>query len=173
VLLLLPAALAAPIGDVAFRFSPERLSLLQSDDALAAYGFAPVGSPWVLSYGAAGSIRTDGGWRIGIAASFSFSAHQPEGAIAPTTTATTRIGYGLGRHLAGPLWAGLEAGFTAPLLFLAAEEDALLDPDVSAEEFARAPGGGVFEVVEGTSHVGLSWSAEVAGRLAGWFRDGA
>lgn len=57
---------------------------------------------------------------------------------------------------------------TAPLLFLAAEQDHLLDPDISRAQAERAAGAVTFVEVADTSHVGLSWSDEVAGEMAGW-----
>jgi alpha-beta hydrolase superfamily lysophospholipase len=55
---------------------------------------------------------------------------------------------------------------TAPLLFVAAAQDHLLDPDESAVQAERAAGPLEFWLVPDTSHVGLAWSAEVGSRVA-------
>ena len=62
------------------------------------------------------------------------------------------------------------SAFTVPLLFVAGSDDHLLDPDESERQFERAPAGGSFFVAEETSHIGLSWSDEVAAELAAWFQ---
>ena len=59
--------------------------------------------------------------------------------------------------------------YTVPLLFVAGSDDHLLDPEESRRQFERAPAGGSFVVAEDTSHIGLSWSDEVAAELAAWF----
>lgn len=54
---------------------------------------------------------------------------------------------------------------TAPLLFLAADSDVLLDPNESAQQAARSAGPNTYVLVADTSHVGLAWSAEVGERI--------
>ncbi len=63
---------------------------------------------------------------------------------------------------------------TAPLLFVIAEEDALLDPDESARQAARAAGPVTVLRAADTSHVGLAWSAEVGAAMAdfAWAQHG-
>ncbi len=63
------------------------------------------------------------------------------------------------------------AAFTGPTLWVAGDEDALLDLETSREEFARMPGGAAFLSVQGTSHVGVTWSAGVARRCAEFAKD--
>ncbi len=63
------------------------------------------------------------------------------------------------------------AAYSEPTLWVAAEQDALLDLDESRAQFERMPGGGAFVTVRDTSHVGLSWSDAVAGLLAQWATD--
>ncbi|MBH24068.1 MAG: hypothetical protein CMH57_06385 [Myxococcales bacterium] len=58
--------------------------------------------------------------------------------------------------------------FTGPVLWVAAEQDALLDLEASRREFERFPGGGAFVTVRETSHIGLSWSDAVAGLMVDW-----
>jgi len=58
------------------------------------------------------------------------------------------------------------AAHTAPLLFIAADRDHLLDPVESARQAERAAGPVEFWKAGDTSHVGLSWSAEVGERVA-------
>ncbi len=60
--------------------------------------------------------------------------------------------------------------YTIPLLFVAGSDDYLLDPDKSRQQFRRAPAGGRFWIAPDHSHIGLSWSDEVAAELADWFR---
>lgn len=64
---------------------------------------------------------------------------------------------------------GFWPAFTAPLLVVAATDDALLDPELTAREAERAPDVTFVEVGD-TSHVGLAWSDEVAGLLADFAR---
>lgn len=58
--------------------------------------------------------------------------------------------------------------YTQPTLWIAARRDALLELAASREQFEQMPGGGRFTVVEDTSHVGLSWSTDVADMIADW-----
>lgn len=55
---------------------------------------------------------------------------------------------------------------TAPLLFVAADRDRLLDPVESEQQAERAAGDVTFHLESETSHVGLSWSDAVAARVA-------
>lgn len=57
---------------------------------------------------------------------------------------------------------------TAPLLFVMAAHDHLLDPDISAEQAERAVGPVTVVEMADTSHVGLSWSEDVADVIAEW-----
>ena len=66
---------------------------------------------------------------------------------------------------------GFLAAYVQPVLWLAAEHDAVLDLAASRAQFDRLAGGGAFVTVLGTSHVGLSWSDPVAGVLATWAVD--
>lgn len=61
--------------------------------------------------------------------------------------------------------------YTVPVLLVAGQADALLDPDRSAEQVERARDG-AFWLVPDTSHVGLIWSDDVAEGLATWFTTG-
>lgn len=61
--------------------------------------------------------------------------------------------------------------FDDPVLWVAAEEDALLDLETQRRESDRLPEGSRFVVVEDTSHVGLGWSDGVAELLADWATD--
>ena len=63
------------------------------------------------------------------------------------------------------------AGYELPVLWIAAEHDALLDLDEQRRQFERLPGGDQFVVVEATSHVGLGWSTGVADLMAQWATD--
>lgn len=65
------------------------------------------------------------------------------------------------------------ASFVRPVLWVAAEHDALLDLSASRAEFARLPAGGAFVVANDTSHVGVSWSGSVAALMAEFVHDPA
>ncbi len=59
---------------------------------------------------------------------------------------------------------------TGPTLWIAAENDALLDLNASRQEYQRIPGGKGFVVASDTSHVGVIWSIPVAKRMAEFIR---
>ena len=58
--------------------------------------------------------------------------------------------------------------YTEPILWVAAEDDALLELEVQRQEFEKMPGGGAFVVFEETSHVGLAWSVGVGETVGRW-----
>lgn len=61
--------------------------------------------------------------------------------------------------------------YNRPILWVAAEADALLDLETQREQFERLPAGGKFVVVRDTSHIGLGWSDGVAQLMASWATD--
>ncbi|MGH1344624.1 MAG: alpha/beta hydrolase [Nannocystales bacterium] len=63
------------------------------------------------------------------------------------------------------------AAFVGPTLWVAGEEDALLDVEESRGEFDRMPGGTAFVTVTDTSHVGVTWSRGVAQLCARFAKD--
>lgn len=63
------------------------------------------------------------------------------------------------------------AAFRGPTLWVAGEDDALLDVDGSRGEFDKMPGGAAFVTVADTSHVGVTWSSGVARVCAGFAKD--
>ena len=65
------------------------------------------------------------------------------------------------------------AAFTGPTLWVAGERDALLDVELSRQEFDRMPGGQAFVTVADTSHVGVTWSRAVGQLCAAFARDPA
>ena len=60
---------------------------------------------------------------------------------------------------------------TAPLLFVAAEHDHLLDPEESGRQAARAAGPHRFVEMPDTSHIGLTWSEAVGIEVAAHILD--
>ena len=60
---------------------------------------------------------------------------------------------------------------TAPLLFIAAENDHLLDPMESSRQVGRAAGPHRFVEMPDTSHIGLAWSASVGHEVAAHIHD--
>ncbi len=58
------------------------------------------------------------------------------------------------------------AAFTKPVLWVAAQRDALLELEASREQFDRLANPGAFVEVRETSHVGVSWSDPVAEVMA-------
>ena len=63
------------------------------------------------------------------------------------------------------------AAFSRPTLWVAGDLDALLDLELSKEEFEKMPGGSAFLTVEDTSHVGVTWSVGVARQCAAFAKD--
>lgn len=63
--------------------------------------------------------------------------------------------------------------FAGATLWITGDRDSLLDPDQSREEFDRMPGGQAFITVADTSHVGVTWSVEVARQVAAFAVDPA
>jgi hypothetical protein len=57
------------------------------------------------------------------------------------------------------------------VLWIAAQDDAVLHLERSRDQFDRLPAGGAFVTVLDTSHVGLSWSDAVAGLLGQWAQN--
>lgn len=84
-----------------------------------------------------------------------------------TTRYTATTMYGLAVHDPDRF----HASFSGPTLWVAGENDALLDLEVSKEEFERMPGGSAFLTVEDTSHVGVTWSVGVARQCAAFAKD--
>jgi len=65
---------------------------------------------------------------------------------------------------------GFWRAHTAPLLVVAAQEDALFDPMETARQAGLAAGPSEYVEVTDTSHMGLAWSAEVATVVASHIR---
>jgi len=63
--------------------------------------------------------------------------------------------------------------FTKPHLFIAAENDHLLDPEKSRKQFEKAAFPGDFTLIKNTSHIGLTISDEVAETIADWLENRA
>ncbi len=59
------------------------------------------------------------------------------------------------------------SAYTRPVLWVAAQEDALLEFETQYQQFQQLPDGSRF-VVEDTSHIGLGWSDGVAELLSSW-----
>lgn len=68
---------------------------------------------------------------------------------------------------------GFHAAFRGPTLWVAGDEDALLDVGGSRGEFDKLPGGMAFVTVAETSHVGVTWSSGVARVCAEFAKDSA
>lgn len=65
------------------------------------------------------------------------------------------------------------SAFAGPTLWVAGDQDALLDVAESRSEFDRMPGGVAFLTVRDTSHVGVTWSAGVAEACAAFANEPA
>jgi alpha-beta hydrolase superfamily lysophospholipase len=65
------------------------------------------------------------------------------------------------------------AAFSGPTLWIAGEQDALLDTETSRAEFERMPGAAAFVTVRDTSHVGVTWSDGVARASAAFAKEPA
>jgi len=86
---------------------------------------------------------------------------------------TLQYTYSLNQGLAVMDPDAFHQAFTLPTLWIAGQEDELLDLDASRGEFERLPGGVAFVEVADTSHVGVSWSDGVAEALAAFAVDPA
>ena len=88
-----------------------------------------------------------------------------------TTLDTTQYSYNtvLGMAATGP--DSFHDAFTKPTLWVAAEHDALLDLDISRQEFSRLANPQAFVEVRNTSHIGVSWSDDVAAVMADFAFD--
>ena len=91
--LLTSLAIAGSSGAMTVGFEPRVLTITGSDDALEDYGFAPVRSPFLPTWGLRGRIDADTGWTT----TFRYARTNP----VPTTTSQVLLGFGPG-HTVGP-----------------------------------------------------------------------
>ncbi len=123
-----------------------------------------VGTPYAqVDLGALGDARRGNPHRYVISLN-----KQPE---YTTPLDTLQYTYALNQGFAVTDPEGFHQAFTLPTLWVAGQEDAMLDLEASRSEFERLPGGMAFVEVVDTSHVGVSWSAGVAEVLADFAHD--
>lgn len=108
------AAAAAGRASIAFNFEPMFTNIDQNDETLRAYGFQPVGTPLLLTYGLRARFESPGGWFLGGAISYGFALSQDEGSPVPTTTSLVTMAMTGGRRLTSwGLYASMDVGFDA------------------------------------------------------------
>jgi alpha-beta hydrolase superfamily lysophospholipase len=84
---------------------------------------------------------------------------------------TLQYTYSLNQGLAVTDAETFHQAFVLPTLWVAGQEDQMLDLEASRGEFERLPYGSAFVEVAETSHVGVSWSDGVAAVLAAFAVD--
>lgn len=113
VMLSLAASAAPPATSIDFAFEPVVASITASDAQLQAYGFAPVGSPFLPAWGVRARHRFDSGLTVGAGMMSAFASHRVDDNLVPTTTTWTRAGWALGHSTPGRLLVEAEAGFAS------------------------------------------------------------
>ena len=83
-------AWARPDAAVSYAFEAQFLDLRRHDEALAEYGFSPVGSPFLPTHSVRGVLEWPSGLTAGLAMSTAFTTHRADGAVVPTTTTSTQ-----------------------------------------------------------------------------------
>ncbi|MFT5584855.1 MAG: hypothetical protein ACI9VR_002442 [Cognaticolwellia sp.] len=112
-LLLTNVALANPSASILAGFEPRLLGITGSDDTLQEYGFAPVGSPFLPTWGLRGRVDQESGWTTTMAMSYGFALRQEEGNPVPTTTNQVLLGSGPGHTLGARGHVGAVFGFAS------------------------------------------------------------
>ncbi len=110
---LCSAALAAPSASILAGFEPRLLSITVNDDTLDAYGFAPVRSPFLPTWGLRGRIDQDSGWTTTLAMSYGFALRRQDTNPVPTTTNQVLMGFGPGHTLGKRGHLGAVLGFAS------------------------------------------------------------
>jgi len=113
VIFLCGLAQASPRSAVAFSFDPHFANLTAHDEALRAYGFAPVGRRFLPMYGVRGRFFYDSGVSVGLVAEFGFGSQSAADNPVPTTTSWTKIGSIVGWSPGPPLQLEADIGFGA------------------------------------------------------------
>lgn len=98
---------------IAFTVEPHLATVTQSDEALEDYGFAPVGSPLLPTWGLRARIDHPSGLTVGAAMSYGFTLSRAEATPVPTTTTAARLGSHLGYRPTAWLEVGGDLGFAA------------------------------------------------------------
>ena len=94
-----------------FAFEPRVGSYRAVDDTLRDYGFVPVGSPVLLTYGLRGRVWTEGGWVLGGAMSYGFAKRESSDNPVPTTMTRIETMASAGHQLGAGFDVTLDAGF--------------------------------------------------------------
>jgi hypothetical protein len=105
------AAEAQTTFHASFAFAPLVTNLAALDHELEGYGFAPVGSPFLPSWGIHARATFPSGVLVGASMASSFASNRVEGVAAPTTTTWTRLGWFAGALVADRVTTELELGF--------------------------------------------------------------
>ncbi|MCH9686527.1 MAG: hypothetical protein K0V04_34155 [Deltaproteobacteria bacterium] len=115
-----PAVSAIAFG---FAFEPQVGSLAALDDQLRAYGFAPVGSVFLPTWGLRGRMRLRSGLYVGM--SMSYGLRNNRDAISPVPTTTTFVDTAIGAGYWAPfgLLAGLDVGFASVVHSVGSEQE--------------------------------------------------
>ena len=83
----------------------------QNDARLREYGFEPVGSRFVPSYGLRAKFWLADEWRLGAAMAYGFSLSDGDHSAVPTTTSFLRMTFSTERHISHGFAAGIDTGF--------------------------------------------------------------
>ena len=108
-----PEQQAPPPGfSIAFAFEPRVRSHGAINPKLRTYGFAPTGSPLLITYGLRARAWTRRGWILGGAMSYGFARRDDEGNPVPTTISLIETTFEGGHQLGAGFDALLGVGFS-------------------------------------------------------------
>ncbi len=168
--MLCSLASARPGATLSYAFEPRLTSLTDQDAALTDYGFAPVGSPLLLTNGMRGRFWTEAGWILGAGMRYVFASNLPDGAVVPTTTSLSEMTLLAGRQLGGGLDFEADLGFAAlshsvgsevqggALVYLGPTLQGRLGYSLSDNRpFLHLALGGVLQAPLGSSHSNSLW----------------
>lgn len=97
---------------IGFAFEPRIGSFQAVDGTLEDYGFAPVGSPVLLTYGLRARVWTPAGWMLGGAMSYGFAAREARDNPVPTTINRVETMVSAGHQLGLGFDVSFDAGFS-------------------------------------------------------------
>ncbi len=111
--LLINLAWSGPSASVLVGFEPRALTITGSDDTLDAYGFAPVRTPFIPTWGLRGRVDQESGWTTTMAMSYGIAVRRQDGNPVPTTTNQVLVGFGPGHRLGSRGHIGAVVGFAS------------------------------------------------------------
>lgn len=111
VLLLINLAWSEPSASVLAGFEPRLLTITGSDDVLGDYGFGPVRSPFLPTWGLRGRVDQQSGWTTTMAMSYGIAVRGTDGNPVPTVTHQVLVGAGPGHTIGSRGHFGAVVGF--------------------------------------------------------------